>query len=103
MATLVTIDEAKAHLNILEDDDDALISGQLKAAESHVERLLGYRFASVEWDAETLPDDIRQAVLQLAAHWYENREASVVGVSANAIPFGVREILAEWREYSFGG
>ena len=61
MATLVTIDEAKAHLNILEDDDDALISGQLKAAESHVERLLGYRFASVEWDAETLPDDIRQA------------------------------------------
>lgn len=72
------------------------------AASAHVERLLGYKLT----DAEQLPDgppaDLEMAVLQLAADWYENREASLVGVAAQAIPFGVREIVNEYRNYTFG-
>ena len=41
-------------------------------------------------------------MLQLAADWYENREASITGTIISAIPFGVREIVNEYRRYTFG-
>lgn len=33
----------------------------------------------------------------LAAHFYENREASIVGTTASVLPFGVPDILAQYR------
>lgn len=103
MATIVTLAQAKAHLNILADEtgDDTLIGEKLGAAEGQVQRLLGYTFASAEWDAESLPGEIREAVLQLMAHWYENREAVSFEATGREVPLSVREIVQEWREWSF--
>jgi uncharacterized phiE125 gp8 family phage protein len=46
----------------------------------------------------SIPSDvdepIRQAMLLLIGHWYENREASIVGTSAVELPLGVRALLA---------
>jgi hypothetical protein len=40
-------------------------------------------------------------VLQLTAHLYQNREASLIGVTASALPFGFLDLLAPYRAFSF--
>lgn len=44
---------------------------------------------------EDLPPDLAQAVLLLAAHFYENREAT--GLGAGCMPFGVTSLLQRYR------
>jgi uncharacterized phiE125 gp8 family phage protein len=46
-----------------------------------------------DWGA--LPRDLAQAVLLLAAHFYENREAT--GLGAGCMPFGVTSLLQRYR------
>ncbi|WP_066715927.1 MULTISPECIES: head-tail connector protein [Hyphomicrobiales] len=95
---IVDLADMKAHLNITDDNDDSLISGKLDAAQAALEQQLGY---VIEDEFDDVPADLAEAVRQLAAHWYENREASVVGVSVHLLPLGVREIIRERRNYSW--
>ncbi len=37
----------------------------------------------------------------LVGHLYENREASVVAVSAELMPMGLYDLMAPYREWSF--
>ncbi|MDP9571471.1 UNVERIFIED_ORG: putative phage protein (predicted DNA packaging) [Agrobacterium larrymoorei] len=103
---IISVAQIKEQLNIDADDnsDNALLGRKVAAAQDHVERLLGFkiedRFGGE--DQDPLPAALAEAVSQLAAHWYENREASVVGMSAGALPFGVQDIVREYRDYSFG-
>ncbi|MEM7425192.1 MAG: head-tail connector protein [Pseudomonadota bacterium] len=48
-------------------------------------------------NASDVPEPLRQAVLQLVAHWYENREPIVVANSAMALPHMVSALLAPYR------
>lgn len=105
---IVTVDVLKEQLNFSADlgtADDALIARKIAAAQNHIERLLGFKIEDTYGgpDQDPVPPALVEAVCELAAHWFENREASVVGVSASDIPFGVWEIVAEYRNYSFGG
>lgn len=47
------------------------------------------------------PPPVAEAVRQLAAHLFENREASIVGVTASEIPFGVFDLLTPYRAWGF--
>lgn len=104
---IVTLDELKAQLSITPDigaADDALLIRKLAAAQNHVERLLGFRIADQyppEGDppVSAVPPALVEAVLQLAAWWYESREAA--GESTREVPFSVSEIIAEHRAWSF--
>lgn len=58
--------------------------------------LAGYGDAAAD-----VPADLVEAIKMMAAHWYENREASLVSVSASLLPLGVQAILRERRNYSF--
>lgn len=105
---IVTLEDMKAQLNLTDDignADDALITGKIEAAQNHIERLLGFSIEATFGGAgqDAIPPALMQAVFMLAAHWYENREASLVGVSGQYIPHGVWEIVNEYREYSFDG
>lgn len=53
--------------------------------------------------AENVPRAIKQAVLLMVAHWYENRVPVLVGQSAQAveIPFTANALLAPYRVVSF--
>jgi hypothetical protein len=99
----MTLDLAtlKEHVNQTLDTDDDLLERTLEAAQKHVERELGYALD----DTDELPDgptaDLEQAVLQIAAHWYENREPVIVGVSAGPVPGSAADIIANNRTYSF--
>lgn len=47
--------------------------------------------------AAAVPGPIRRAIAMLAAHWYENREAVLVGASAAEMPMQVRDMLMPWK------
>lgn len=56
----------------------------------------------IEFDAgyETLPADLKHAVLLMVAHWYQSREAVLVNDSravALEIPFGVQSIISRYQ------
>jgi hypothetical protein len=42
--------------------------------------------------AAAVPEGIKQIIRMKAAHWYENREASIVGVSAMSTPLAVERL-----------
>ncbi|MGX1495176.1 putative phiE125 gp8 family phage protein [Labrenzia sp. MBR-25] len=51
-------------------------------------------------DAEAVPQTIKHAIQCLSAHWYENREPAVIGVSAAEVPTHVRSLINQaktWR------
>ncbi|MDX3975790.1 head-tail connector protein [Shinella sp.] len=104
---IVSLAEMKQQLNLTDDlgtDDDALIARKIAAAQNLIERHLGYKIEARYGgnDQEEIPPALTEAVAMLAAHWYENREATLVGISAQELPLGVTAIVTEYREYSFG-
>lgn len=81
--------------------DDVLLQRKLDAAQNHIERLLGFKIEVTFGGAaqEPVPPALVEAVLMLAASWYENREA--VGEAGREMPFGVAELVREYRNWSF--
>ncbi|WP_420344084.1 head-tail connector protein [Paenirhodobacter sp.] len=82
-------------------DDLALVERKVAAAQNYIERLLGYRIESAFGGAEQdpVPPALKEAVMQLASWWFENREAATD--ISRALPFGVDDIVNEYREWSF--
>ena len=52
-------------------------------------------------EATDVPEPLREAILLLSAHWYENREATLVGLSAQSLPYGVDAVINQYRVWSF--
>lgn len=104
---IVTLDDCKLHLGFTADDnvDDLLITEKAEAAQSHLERRLGYRLderyppTDDSPASSTVPEDLKEAVLSLMAHYYENREGSLVGVSGQTTPLSVVEIIRAYRDW----
>lgn len=93
---IVNIDDLKRQLNITQSGDDVLLQHQIEAAQARIERTIGF---AIEDQFTEVPADLKQAVLMLAAHWYENREATLVGVSGQTVPLGVRDITDSYRHW----
>ncbi len=84
-------------------ETDEQLKRFVDAASAHIASELGFAVNdAVEFPTGT-PNDLEHAVLMLAAHWYENREGTLVGVTAQELPLGVAEIIRNHRRYSFGG
>jgi uncharacterized phiE125 gp8 family phage protein len=49
------------------------------------------------WTQATFPNDLRQAILTLVAHWYENRESVAVGNIVTETPFATEAMLSGYR------
>lgn len=94
--------DLKAHCNVTGSGDDVVLARFLSAATAHIERLLGFKFDNTAELPDGPPADLELAVLQLAADWYENREASLIGITGRPVPFGVSEIVNEYRRWTFG-
>jgi len=43
---------------------------------------------------KNVPAGVKRAILMLVAHWYEHREAVMVGASVGEMPFAVKALLA---------
>lgn len=96
---IVELAHVKENLNVTDNADDALLTRQIAAAETHINQLLGFKME--EQFPDGVPDDLKQAVCHLVGHWYENREASIVGVGISNVPYSVREIVREHQDWVF--
>lgn len=100
---IATIYELKDSLGIITNDDDSLLNTKLIAAQEYTERKLGYaietRYGGV--DQDPVPQALKQAVLQLAGWWFEQREAGLIAVTAMEPPLGFNDIVREYRDYVF--
>lgn len=86
----------KAHLNVTTDVDDALIAEKIDAASEWVRK-----YCAIGSDETSIPAPIKEAVRQLAGHLYANREATLIGVTSQALPFGMLDLLAPYRAWAF--
>ncbi len=58
------------------------------------------RFAAGFGDLESdVPEDLRQAMLMLCAHWYEQREPVGFGGSFNEIPTTITALMNNYKSY----
>lgn len=96
--SIVTLPLAKAHMNVVSNDDDELISLYLGAAETWLGNYIGKPLTEID----PLPDDLKLAVLKQAAFYYEQREAVAFGIAMQIAPFGVTSIADSYRERWFG-
>lgn len=48
-------------------------------------------------DPEMIPESIKRAIRLTVVHWYENRSATTVGVTAQDLPMGVQMLLSTER------
>ena len=92
---IIEIADLKAHLNLDHDDDDTLLAGKIEAAQAHVSAYVG---EDLDQDS---PAALKEAVRQLAAHLYENREASIVDGTVRPIPLGFHDLIAPFRAWDF--
>lgn len=99
---LVSTTELAAHLNLPREGfaDAFILHGLIQAAQALVEASIGYTLAE-RFGEDPVPEPLRLAVLQLAAHWYEHREAVAAGERVAIIPFGVEFICTTWRDWTF--
>lgn len=86
----VSIALIRAHLNIDDDRDEALLTHYAEVAAAWIVEYTGKSFS---------PDRplMVQAVLLLVAHQYESREA-ITFASPYQLPFGVHDLLSPLKE-----
>ena len=89
--------DVKAHSVIETEADDELLAGKVLAAVQWIGTFIGKPL--VEFDP--LPEPLKEATRQLVAHLYENREATIVGVSMQDVSPGLFDLMAPYREYVF--
>ena len=92
----ISLDDMKAHLRVTIDDDDAIIADKLATAVEWIAKYTG-----IPSDSPT-PAPVNEAIRQLAAHLYQNREASLVGATAQSLPFGVLDLIGPYTPFVCG-
>lgn len=91
---IVTVDDVKAHLNVTTNDDDDIIASKIEVAENIVQKYVG-AFSNFP---DGVPPALKEAVRQLAGHYYDNRN----GEGTRNVPYGVFDLVGPWRQQSFG-
>jgi hypothetical protein len=107
---LVTLEEAKAHLRVVHDSEDADITLKLRAAEEmavhFLDRAVFPSQAALEAAVAANPDlpdpmvctfMVRAGILILLGDLYENREEVITGLAAARLPTGARACLLPMR------
>lgn len=105
--TIITLSEAKKHLNIEESftDDDQYIQELISVAELVVQEYLNggivdatLTFTVGEDTVSALPKSIKHACLLLISHLYQNR--NMVSFSQGyEIPYSFKFLLSPYRNY----
>ena len=93
---ILTLAEVKTHLRVSSDtSEDRLIKTYITAAREYVEGYQNRVYLSSDEavEAETMTGIERAACLLLIGHWYENRQAVVLGTPPSEVPFTVKALL----------
>ncbi len=89
----VSVAELKSQLNLDHDLDDTILAQKIDAAEGNCHSFIGGAFP------DPLPIPLKQAILMLAAFWYERREAGMFGDNLYVVAFGAHDLLQSYRAW----
>lgn len=92
----ISLDDVKSHLRVTISDDDVIISDKLATA---TEWVLNYTGISAD---STIPAPVNEAIRLLTGHLYASREATLVGATAQSLPFGVLDLLYPYTPFVCG-
>ena len=100
---MIALSLVKQQLRVFHDDEDLLIQGYTDAALSAFETWTNrtlidpvHALPDPPGNAITLSKSIQQGALLLIGHWYANREAVAVGVSAIELPMATNAL---WKPH----
>jgi len=99
--TIITVADAKAHMNITGEADDALIADKIAAAEAWIGQFIGTALDDAGAFPDGTPEPLKEATRQLVAHMYEQREAVLIGIASDEVPFGVADLIRPYRDWAF--
>lgn len=95
---LVDLELFKKHTRVDFDDDDDYLVYLLESAE---ERVIKDTNRTVEelssMNGGNFPSSLKQAIMLLAAHWYNQREA-VSSVQMAAVPYSLGYLINPWKK-----
>lgn len=94
----VSLELAKAHMKIDGNAEDELVSLYIDGAEAWIGNYIGKPIAELE----TVPADIKIAILKLVSFHYETRNLVIFGGSIEIVPGGVTSLLDSYRLNWFG-
>lgn len=98
---MATVDIALLKLHVRADDfsdDDQYLAHLLDAAEQYVSNATNRTSDElVEIGGGKLPVMLQQAVLMIAGHWYNQREA-VSGVQMAEVPYTLQALIKPYRK-----
>ena len=106
--SLIDLDTAKQHLRVDHGEENDLIELYLGAAEKAAADFLNRNVYATQAELEEAQEPaeaqpmvanapIRAAVLLILGHLYANRENTVVGAAAHALPMGAHSLLFPYR------
>lgn len=90
----VTVPELRAQLNLEHELDDSLLAQKIEAASAYCGSYIGRPIP------DPAPAAVKQAVMMLAAFWYEVREAGTIGGNPVMIPMGCHDLLQAHRAWA---
>lgn len=101
---IVTLQDAKDHLDISHAFRDAFIQSKIDDATAIVVAWLNFNLPETAWDPADVPRNIRAAVLLVVADQFANRgtdddRADQVGAH---LSYRVRSLLAPWHVQTVG-
>lgn len=70
---------------------------ELPSVTLYPQEAIRVRYVAGYATAAAVPQSLKQAMLLLIGHWYENRESVTVGAVARDIPFGVDALVRSYR------
>ncbi|MGJ5817043.1 head-tail connector protein [Paludibaculum fermentans] len=97
MSESISLDLAKSHLRVMDDNDNAYIVHLIAAARQATERYIGQQIGVVD-GVNPVPADLQAAMLLTVGHLYSNRESVVAG-QLYELPMGVKALLAPFVRY----
>ncbi|MDI4663683.1 UNVERIFIED_ORG: putative phage protein (predicted DNA packaging) [Xanthobacter viscosus] len=90
----VTLEDLKAHIRDLGDEDDAILTRKLAVATDMIKQKVG---GFDKFDG-SVPAPIEEAILMYAAHLYQHREATIFGGQVFMLPLGVEDLISTYRD-----
>lgn len=75
---LVSLAQAKAHLRLIEDDEDTYVESLIATAIEHIETLCGPEF-------DEMSSAQHYAALLMIGQWFDNRDEAVIPAAANSL------------------
>lgn len=99
--TIVGVGDVAGHLNIENGVAYDLLEQKIAVAEAWIAQFIGTPLDDTEAFPDGLPEPLKEAIRQLVGHLYENREATLVGLSMTDVSPGLFDLMAPYRSWTF--